>query len=240
MANQMTWLPNPNPVVWQEVEERGWRHRWSVCMSEGRVRSSLTRKGGREGVQMAPQQTTHCVNLRNNFDFRDYRTASSPGRALLVSLTWSELGWGFFFAFWGLVKQIVIRRALLLVLVVAVIAAFLPANYRKICLPRLVIVVPAVFVVARALLDNCVQTTSSSSPSSLRLQTRRGGCCTRRFGPVVVCIVSQPVCDLRWDSGRGLLPYVCTRFAICIYTICMYSFATLRVTLHGIGLRGCD
>lgn len=121
---------------------------------------------------MAPQQTTHCVNLRNNFDFRDYRIASSPGRALLVSLTWSELGWGFF-SFWGLVKQIVIRRALLLVLVVAVIAAFLPANYRKICLPRLVIVVAAVFVVVvvvvfvvRALLDNCVTTTSSSSLST--------------------------------------------------------------------------
>lgn len=91
--------PNPNPVVWQEVEGRGWRHRWSVCMSEGRVCSSLTRKGGREGAQMAQQQTTHCVNLRNNFDFRDYCTAASPGRALLVSLTWSELGWGFFFLF---------------------------------------------------------------------------------------------------------------------------------------------
>lgn len=49
---------------------------------------------------MAPQQTTHCVNLRNNFDFRDYRTAASPGRALLVSLTWSEL-LGVFFCFLG-------------------------------------------------------------------------------------------------------------------------------------------
>lgn len=88
----MTWLQTPIRMSVWEVEGRGWRHRCSVCMSEGRV-GSLTRKG-QEGVQMAPQQTTHWVNLRNNFDFRDYRTASSPapGRALLVSLTWSELG----------------------------------------------------------------------------------------------------------------------------------------------------
>lgn len=61
----------------------------------------------------------------------------------------------------------------MLLVLVAVIAALLPANYRKICLPRLVIVVAAVVVfvvvVVRALLDNCVQTTSSlSTPDATR------------------------------------------------------------------------
>lgn len=146
----------------------------------------------------------------------------------------------FFFAFWGLVKQIVIRRALLPVLVVAVIATFLPANYRKICLPRLVIVVAAVFLVARALLDNCVQTTSSLSLSTSDA-TRRllytpfwARCRLHSFSACLRLAMRF------WTGATTIcLHAICYRY-IYIYTICMYSFATLRGTLHGIGLRGCD
>lgn len=88
-------------------------------------------------------------------------------------------------AFRAVVIQIVIRRVLVAFLVVALLSLLLPANYRKICLPRLVRVVAAlvvvvdvvVVVVVRALLDNCVQTTSSLATPVELLEL------VRRFGP---------------------------------------------------------
>lgn len=136
----------------------------------------------------------------------------------------------------------------MLLVLVAVIAALLPANYRKICLPRLVIVVAAVVVfvvvVVRALLDNCVQTTSSSSLSlSTTDATRRllytpfwARCRLHSFSACLRLAMRFWTGDYYHMSARDLLYVQYTS----IYTICMYSFATLRGTLHGIGLRGCD
>lgn len=133
----------------------------------------------------------------------------------------------------------------MLLVLVAVIAALLPANYRKICLPRLVIVVAAVVVfvvvVVRALLDNCVQTTSSSlsTPDATRrlLYTPFWARCRlHSFSACLRLAMRFWTGDYYHMSARDLLYVQYTS----IYTICMYSFATLRGTLHGIGLRGCD
>lgn len=70
----------------------------------------------------------------------------------------------------------------------------LPGNYRKICLSRLVIVV----VAARALLDNCVQTSttvSQTTATATTTRTTRAGCL---LFWLVVCIVSQPVWISIW------------------------------------------